>query len=52
MYIIIINSNLLFLSNMENKQSQYSNYKVGKVDIETEKAFLALINDFIDNPIP
>ena len=36
---------------MEGKQSKYSNYKVGKVDIEIEKAFLALIDGFVDNPV-
>ena len=36
---------------MENKQSKDSNYKVSKVDIETEKAFLALIDGFTDTPI-
>ncbi|MHA1218164.1 MAG: hypothetical protein ACTSSN_04750 [Candidatus Heimdallarchaeaceae archaeon] len=36
---------------MDKKQSKYSNYKLGKVDIETEKAFLALIDGFVDNPI-
>ena len=36
---------------MNKKQSKYSEYKLGKVDIETEKAFLALIDGFVDNPI-
>ena len=36
---------------MEKKQRKYSNYKLGKVDIETEKAFLALIDGFVDTPI-
>ena len=36
---------------MNKQQSKYSNYKLGKVDIETEKAFLALIDVFNDNPI-
>ena len=36
---------------MDTKQRKYSKYKLGKVDIETEKAFLALIDGFVDNPI-
>ena len=36
---------------MEKKQSKYSEYKLGKVDIETEKAFLALIDGFTDRTI-
>ena len=36
---------------MDKKQSMYSDYKVGKEDIETEKAFLALIDGFTDNSI-
>ena len=36
---------------MEQKQRKYSEYKLGKVDIETEKAFLALIDGFDDTPI-
>ncbi len=36
---------------MEKKQSKYSNSKLGKIDIETEKAFLALIDGFVDKPI-
>ena len=36
---------------MEKKQNKYSEYKLGKIDIETEKAFLALIDGFIDTPI-
>jgi len=35
---------------MEKQQNKYSNYKLGKVDIETEKAFLALIDGFTENP--
>ena len=29
----------------------YSEFKLGKVDIESEKAFLALIDGFVDTPI-
>ena len=36
---------------MKQKQSNYSAYKLGKIDIETEKAFLALIDGFVDTPI-
>ncbi len=36
---------------MEQKQSKYSNYKLGKIDIETEKAFLAIIDGFTDNSL-
>ena len=36
---------------MEKKQSKYSKYRLGKIDIETEKAFLALITDFCGKPI-
>ena len=36
---------------MKNKQSKYSSDKLGKIDIETEKAFLALIDGFVDTPI-
>ena len=36
---------------MGQKQSKYSDYKLGKVDLETEKAFLALIDGFVDAPI-
>lgn len=36
---------------MDKKQSKYSDYRLGKVDIETEKAFHALIDGFTDNPI-
>ncbi len=36
---------------MDKKQSKYSDYKLGKVDIETEEAFLAFIDGFVDNPI-
>ena len=36
---------------MEKKQNKYSEYKLGKIDIETEKAFLALIDGFVDTPI-
>ncbi len=36
---------------MERKRSKYSEYKLGKVDIETEKAFLALIDAFTDRTI-
>jgi len=35
---------------MDKKQSKYSDYKLGKVDIETEKAFLALIDGFTYKP--
>ena len=31
--------------------SEYSNYKLGEVDLETEKAFLAKIDKFTDNEI-
>ena len=33
------------------KQSRYSKFRLGKIDLETEKAFLALIDGFTDNPI-
>ncbi|MCG3257297.1 MAG: hypothetical protein KAU62_14455 [Candidatus Heimdallarchaeota archaeon] len=36
---------------MEKKKSKYSEYKLGKTDIETEIAFLALIDGFVDTPI-
>ncbi len=36
---------------MEKKQSKYSKYRSGKIDLETEKAFLALIDGFVDTPI-
>ena len=36
---------------MEKKKSKYSEYKRGKTDIETEIAFLALIDGFVDTPI-
>jgi len=36
---------------MKKKQSKYSTFKLGKVDIETEKAFLALFTDFCEKPI-
>ncbi|MCE7737959.1 MAG: hypothetical protein KAU62_02200 [Candidatus Heimdallarchaeota archaeon] len=36
---------------MDENRSKYSDFKLGKVDIETEKAFLALIDGFVDNPI-
>ena len=36
---------------MERKQSKYSNRKLGKVDIGTEKAFLTLMDRFTNNPI-
>ena len=31
--------------------SEYSNYKLGKVDLETEKAYLAIIEDFTEKEI-
>ncbi len=31
--------------------SEYSNYKLGKVDLETEKAYLAFVDNFTDRPI-
>ena len=34
-----------------DKKRKYSKYKLGKADIETEKAFLALIDGFTDKPI-
>ena len=36
---------------MEEKQSKYSEYKLGKIDIETEKAFLALIDGFTNRTL-
>ena len=36
---------------MEKKQSKYSKYRLYKIDLETEKAFLALIDNFCDKPI-
>ena len=36
---------------MENTQNKYSKYRLGKIDLETEKASLALITDFCDKPI-
>lgn len=30
---------------------EYSNYKLGNVDLETEKAYLAIIEDFTDKEI-
>jgi len=29
----------------------YSTFKLGKIDLETEKAFLALVDNFTDQPI-
>ncbi len=48
---MIINSNLISIFNKNNKQSKYSNYKLGKIDIETEKAYLAFIDGFTDRTI-
>ena len=31
--------------------SEYSNYKIGEVDLETEKAYLAIIDNFTDTKI-
>ncbi len=31
--------------------SEYSNYKLGKVDLETEKAYLAIIEEFTEKEI-
>ena len=31
--------------------SDYSNYKLGEVDLETEKAYLAIIDNFTDKEI-
>ena len=31
--------------------SEYSNYKLGEVDLETEKAYLAIIDNFTDTEI-
>ncbi|MCG3221885.1 MAG: hypothetical protein H7641_10945 [Candidatus Heimdallarchaeota archaeon] len=31
--------------------SDYSNYKLGKVDLETENAYLAIIDNFTDKEI-
>ena len=31
--------------------SEYSNYKLGKVDLETENAYLAIIDNFADKEI-
>ncbi|NPD87380.1 MAG: hypothetical protein HGN29_01570 [Asgard group archaeon] len=31
--------------------SEYSNYKLGKVDLETENAYLAIIDNFTDREI-
>ena len=31
--------------------SEYSTYKLGKIDLETEKAFLAFVDNFTDCPI-
>ena len=31
--------------------SEYSNYKLGKVDLETENAYLAIIENFTDKEI-
>ncbi|MCG3257841.1 MAG: hypothetical protein KAU62_17175 [Candidatus Heimdallarchaeota archaeon] len=36
---------------MENKQNKLSKYSLGKIDLETEKAFLAIIDNFCDKPI-
>ena len=36
---------------MIQKQSKYSDYKLGKIEIKSEKAFLALIEGFVDTPI-
>ncbi len=30
---------------------EYSNYRLGKVDLETEKAFLAIIDNFTEQAI-
>jgi len=31
--------------------NEYSNYKLGEVDLETEKAYLAIIDNFTDKEI-
>ncbi|MCE7739770.1 MAG: hypothetical protein KAU62_08665 [Candidatus Heimdallarchaeota archaeon] len=36
---------------MEKKQSKYSKFRLGKIDLETKKAYLALIDNFCDKPI-
>ena len=33
------------------KQSKYSKFRLGEIDLETEKAFLAFIDGFTENPI-
>ncbi len=44
---------LFFISKtfFSTSMSSYSPYKLGKIDLETEKAFLAFVANFTDQPI-